>query len=185
MIPQQHTYTRQGATYLTPEYFQFLRDHELLIDVSAGGLIIGPTKAEGGITLMGCNENVEFFVAGQLEGYQFLVNDFARFENEDKLNQLSRHLLAADQLFIPYVVPSPINVLVVAPKEVEGQLLTPVLYYSTRHMCVMPRVPAQKNLSFLDTINRDAWLRHVTEKQPPGKIRESARLAKLSPSSQN
>ncbi|WP_198175091.1 hypothetical protein, partial [Spirosoma arboris] len=150
-----------------------------IIDVSEGGLLCGPPLTQGGIALLGCNKDGEVFISGQAEGWQFLINAFAEFDNQKVLLPLSKHAQLADFLFVPYSVPAHINVFTVVPKEVEGKLITPVLFHCTNYLGVMPRVPAKANLSFLDIINREAWLKHYVEKQPEGTMRDSALIARF------
>ena len=185
MIPTKHTYTKEGRSYINPFYVKYLVANELIVDASAGGLISGPSLAAGGITLIGWNVDAEVFIAGQTEGWVFLINDFARFDNQDTLMRMSCYTPLSDFLFQPYLIPSHINVLNVEQREVNGEIMTPVLFFDTNQTGTMPRVPAKANLSFLDTINRAAWLKHVVEKQPKGTIKETALLARFGPSGDN
>ncbi|GAB3953269.1 hypothetical protein GCM10028805_36630 [Spirosoma harenae] len=169
MIPKEHTYTKDnGNTYLTADFFNYLRLHDLIVDGSKGGLIIGPTKANGGVTLIGMNREAEVYIGSQAEGWCFLINAYAYHKEESVLIRKSQHSSLADTLFMPYPVPDHITLIDATQREIDGKLFTPFIIFDTDTIGTMPRVPAKANLDYLEKINQDAWtVRREWEKPEP------------------
>jgi hypothetical protein len=179
------TYQHNGNTYLTAEFFRFLEDNDLIIDCSAGGLVQGPSMAEGGIQMISPTREARIFVGAKVEGWHFLINDFAESDYRDELNALPRPSAFGDSFFEPYPIPDGIDIIRVIPKEVNGQIITPYLMHGTAHMAIVTKMSTMANLRRFNSMNRAAWQTHMIEANPEPTQRLSATLARLIPTSNN
>ncbi len=147
--------------------------------------MLGPSKRDGGIQMIHPTRDARIVVAHMIEGWQFTINAFAEYDNEDEIKALCPDSVIGDTFFLPYSIPDDIDVIRVVPKEVNGIMTTPYLYFGTNVMCVLKKEVAKKNLRRFTNMNRLAWQKHVIEANPTPTISESAVIARLRPISNN
>ncbi|WP_020599868.1 hypothetical protein [Spirosoma panaciterrae] len=165
MILTENTYEKDGITYLKTEYFKWLVRSELLVDGSAGGLVLGPTRRQGGIILLSATNDGDVYITGQTENWELLINHYAYIEHQKELLELSRHTAIDETFFMGYLIPSHIHTIDARAKDINGESVTPFIYQDTHQIGTMPKVPAKKHLTYLDTLNRASWLKNRVEKQ--------------------
>jgi hypothetical protein len=74
-----------------------------VIDARAGGLVLGPTQAEGGILLL-VQGKESFEIIGKIEGGSFIVNATANRKNTDRLEAMEESGKVGSLSFENYVV---------------------------------------------------------------------------------
>ncbi|AUD07025.1 hypothetical protein [Spirosoma pollinicola] len=153
--PKNVFYERDGWHYLTENYIKLLLRYELIIDVSAGGLVIAPSHAEGGINLISPIPTGEVAVTAEIEGGEYLVNAFAAHAYHDEIERIDSAFPNKAMPFEPYLLPEGTTIIDGSRKNIGGFMVTPYLYYQTNTIRVINRNVTKAHLDFFDRINRE------------------------------
>ena len=155
---QEHTYERGKRLYITLDYYQFLEHNNLIIDGNQGGLLVGPLNTITGVSF---DQNNKPFIAGQVKPGTFLVNEYAAHNYKDQLAiVVSSEPDDNDSFFSTYRPPVDSQFIEVVPRQIDGVLYTPVVFFSTKYMVTIPSTKVRSNLDLLERINRQAWNEH-------------------------
>ncbi|GAB4042050.1 hypothetical protein [Spirosoma jeollabukense] len=146
-------YEQEGRTYMKPDFFYECQEKGLIIDASKGGLVQGA----GEIMVVSPTEKGEFIMSSPVIPFQFLVNAYADEAYKADINARNLPWPQSFMLFRPYAVPKGITVIDASPKEVDGVITTPFIFFDTNFARFLGPNVARGHLAWLEKINQDAW----------------------------
>lgn len=106
----QLVYSRDGETYLQEGYWKLLLQHSLIVDGSFGGLVMGPSHDEGGITLIQLTQSNEVKIIAEIEGYEYICSPPVTAKFDQRLDTINSHFNGYET-FVPYDVPKEVTVI--------------------------------------------------------------------------
>lgn len=98
--PKSQHYYQQVISF---SELQELHDDGAIVDGRLGGLILGPSHAEGGIYFMFAY-SYGFVLFGEVEGYEFIVNRESNAKNKSEIARINNIQRDASNDFAPFFV---------------------------------------------------------------------------------
>lgn len=131
---------------LPPVTFWNLVNQGVVVDGRAGGVILGSSYEEGGITVV-CQRGYDFFVHALVEGGEFLLNRDASCRHLARINAMNAGLTLHEEV-TPVVPCDDLNALIFTQAEPHNKLL----WVNWNQASVM-RAATQKHLDELLDMN--------------------------------
>jgi hypothetical protein len=170
-------YQHDDRTYLSTEACRYLLEHDLLLDATEGGLIVGPLLAEGGVRLVNFTKKGECFVNKPVDGWTYLLNTYACFYEQEQINTLMTTLIEKMIGHTPYNVPETVKVFDATPRVIDGQQITPFIYTGSPETCFIDRVTTKKYLEQIHRLNQQAWQKYFKGLKDDNDINLSGSIA--------
>jgi hypothetical protein len=137
-----------GLFFTVEEVISLVKDGQVS-DGTTGGLVIGKFHYEGGVHMLQPSGD-KFKYAGEMEGYEYLVNEFATEKHIDRLSVLNEQTKIDHSIQPkPFFVPDNIKVIDVRHTGIE------ILLISWRGHFIANRAASETNLILLDSINSE------------------------------
>lgn len=135
--------------FLTFDEVTTLVEEGHVTDGRTGGLVIGKFHYEGGIhMLQPSGDKLKY--TGEMEGYEYLVNEFATKKYMDRLSAINM-LTKTDQTLQPKPFPIPDNIKIIDTRRSGIEIL---LISWSGHF-ILNRAASEKNLDLLDSLNSE------------------------------
>jgi hypothetical protein len=118
-----------------------------MTDGRAGGLVIGKFHSEGGVHMLQPWGD-KFKYVGEMEGYEYLMNEFVTKRYMDRLTAINRETTPDQAISAkPFDIPTDIKVIDVRRPKIE------ILLLSRGGHIVINRAASEKHLRLLNEIN--------------------------------
>lgn len=135
--------------YLTIDEVNALIAEGLIRDGRTGGLVIGNFHIDGGIHILQPSGD-KFKYTGEMEGYEYLVNEFASKKYIDRLASINEETKTDHtKPPRPFDIPNEIRIIDARHPEIEVLILSWAGHY------IINRAASEKNLMLLDTLNKE------------------------------
>lgn len=135
--------------FLTVDEVTLLAQEGHLTDGSTGGLVIGKFHHEGGIHMLQPSGD-KFKYAGEMEGYEYLVNEVATKKYMDRLSTINEQTKTNHTIQPkPFHVPDNIRIIDARRAGIE------ILLISWNGHFILNRAASETHLELLDSINNE------------------------------
>ena len=135
--------------FLTADEVALLAKEGHVTDGRTGGLVIGKFHQEGGIHMLQPSGE-KFKWAGEMEGYEYLVNEFATRKHMDRLSALNTQT-KTDHTIPPRPFSVPDNIKIIDARRTGIE----ILLISWNGHFILNRAASEMNLDLLDSINSE------------------------------
>lgn len=133
----------------------FLISNNLIIEGVKGGLIIGPSHLEGGISIIMNDSKNDFYTILEVEGWEYLLNPFSTDKNLEELENINSEYSERLNEFYEYTLPENISILNCTPKTINGKFFKPVIPFGRNAQMIINKVSTQRYLDKIDKINSE------------------------------
>lgn len=133
--------------YISKQFYNLVRTKGLLIDGSAGGLVFGPSHANGGIQLL-VKDNYGFRIGGEMEGGEYLINSVSLKKYDDRIVQINSNTMPNNTPDSKFNYPIPNNITTIKPK------FNQIIEFSFSGQFIINRAATKQHLQELEDINQ-------------------------------
>lgn len=136
-----------SGLFLTVDEVTSLIKDGHVADGTTGGLVIGKFHYEGGVHMLQPSGD-KFKYVGEMEGYEFVVNEFATKKHKDRLSVINEQTKTDHTIQPkPFFIPDSIKVIDARRPGIE------ILLISLNGHFIINRAASETNLELLDSIN--------------------------------
>ena len=132
--------------YISKQFYDLAKIKGLIVDGSEGGLVFGPSHANGGVQLL-VKDNYGFRIGGEMEGGEYLINPVSVQEYNDRIIQINCNPKANNLPSSQFNYPVPNNITTIKPK------LNQVIEFSFLGQFIINRAATKQHLQELEEIN--------------------------------
>jgi len=132
--------------YISKQFYNLVKTKGLLIDGSEGGLVFGPSHANGGIQLL-VKDSHGIRIGGEMEGGEYLINPVSLKEYNDRIVQINYDTKANNFPSSQFNYSIPNYITTIKPE------LNQIIEISSLGQFIVNRAATKQNLRELEDIN--------------------------------
>lgn len=139
---------------ISNEEFKILKENNVIIDCSNGGLVLGNSHEKGGINLIRKNkiEN-NYSIILELEGWEYIISPKATYYKREHLRKINSEFQNTNLKFLEYEIPEDTMIIDARPIDKNDLTSGKLLLIDEYEQWIINKHSTKKHLTELNYIN--------------------------------